>query len=214
MWFAGLGFGERFAHVLDGEERARGMRFMRTDDRLRYASAHALARHVLGGHLRIDPAAIRFEAVCTRCGGPHGKPVVRGSADRVSFSLSHSGDRVVVAATCGIPVGVDVERESAAARALETSELVLATNEREMLARLPEDERARAFLRMWTRKEALLKATGDGLAVAPREVDVSAPVHGEARLYDLDAGEQHVAALAIVHPSPLRVIVRQADELR
>src|SRR5690606_21175696 len=89
------------------------------------------------------------------------------------LSWSHSGDRVVVAVTPGTEVGVDVERIVPHAR--ETAERVLREPERAVLAALPEPRRPAGFVRYWTRKEALLKATGDGLAVPPALLHVTAP---------------------------------------
>jgi len=101
-----------------------------------------------------------------------GRPTV--GAAGISLSVSHSGDDLVVAVAAGQPVGVDVECLRAGpwnllpSQALTPSELATLEHEVGM-------ERDRAFLRFWTRKEALLKAAGVGLAVDPRELEVSGP---------------------------------------
>ena len=89
-------------------------------------------------------------------------------------SLAHAGDRVVVAATDLGPVGVDVELDSCAEFA-GFDAVSLAESERQELAALPSVHRMTGRTQMWVRKEAVLKATGDGLTVDPRRVIVSPP---------------------------------------
>jgi 4'-phosphopantetheinyl transferase len=160
---------ERLLDLLDPAESARWERFRLRPARELFAVAHALARLVVGGHLGVPAADVRFDATCRRCGEPHGKPTVPG----IELSLSHSGDAVVVAVTPTQPVGVDVEQVSASAQ--DVSGLVLSGTERAALDALPDDRRRAGLIRYWTRKEALLKATGDGLLVPLDSVVVSGP---------------------------------------
>lgn len=156
--------------LLDRHERERWERFRRDEARDRYLTAHALARVVLGAHAGLPAAGLRFDRRCARCGRPHGKP---GLIDAdLEFSLSHAGGLVLVAVTRGVPVGVDVERSERGNPPLDRA---LTATERAVLERLPAGARGPAFIRYWTRKEALLKATGDGLSVAPGRLAVSAP---------------------------------------
>ena len=134
--------------LLDGHERARLGRFRRDVDAARYLAAHALTRVVLGVRLGRPPASLVFDRTC-RCGEPHGKPVLAGGP---GFSFTHAGAVVGVAVLDGGPVGLDVEP----VRALPDLE--------GMAAHVGAPAEPAAFFRAWTRKEALLKATGDGLA--------------------------------------------------
>jgi 4'-phosphopantetheinyl transferase len=197
-WAARQSAGEHLAAVLDEGERVRWRRFLQQADRERYLVTHALARLVLGGLTGVWPAALTFEATCVHCGGPHGKPRLPGSG--LEFSLSHSGDRTVVAVTRGVPVGVDVEATIAKANVDTLCRAVLSEHER-----LGPD-RARDLTVYWTRKEAVLKTTGDGLTVSPRDLTVSAPGEPPALvawkgrpevvdLYDLNPGKDHLACL-------------------
>jgi 4'-phosphopantetheinyl transferase len=137
--------------LLDEHERARLVRFRRADDRARYLAAHALARRAVAAVGDTDPAALVIDRTC-RCGEPHGKPSVPGGPE---FSLTHAGDLVGVAVHAR-PVGLDVER------ARPMSDLAgVAAHARSPAEPLPD---AAGFFRLWTRKEALLKATGRGLA--------------------------------------------------
>jgi len=123
-------------------------RFRREVDAARYLAAHALTRVVLGDRLARDPADLVFDRTC-RCGEPHGKPTLAGGP---GFSFTHAGAVVGVAVLDGGPVGLDVEP-------------VRAMPDLDGVARhVGAPAEPAAFFRAWTRKEALLKATGDGLA--------------------------------------------------
>jgi 4'-phosphopantetheinyl transferase len=138
---------------------------------------------------------------------PAGKPESPGSAFRVS--LAHSGDVALVAIASGREVGVDVELLRAGTENWSLSSHALTHSERARLEALPAGRRSGAFLSMWTRKEALLKAVGVGLAVDPQLIEldgqkiVAAPAElGQARdwtLVDLPLSG-HAAALALEGP--------------
>jgi 4'-phosphopantetheinyl transferase len=138
--------------VLDGHERDRLDRFRRPADRARYLAAHALVRLVLAATVGTPAAALAFDRTC-RCGAQHGKPVLPGGP---GFSLTHAGDLVGVAVHPGGAVGLDVEQ----VRELGDLPAMVAhvCSPQESVAD------ADAFFALWTRKEALLKAVGTGLA--------------------------------------------------
>ncbi|MEU2374239.1 4'-phosphopantetheinyl transferase family protein [Streptomyces misionensis] len=150
--------------LLDGEERARAGAFRRARDRDAYVIAHATLRALLGPLLgvRADELPLMREP-CAGCGAPHGRPALR--APGLHFSLSHSGDLVLVA-LAGTPVGVDVEG-LASAEAVRSAQCALHATEVAELARLPAYERPAAFTRTWVRKEAYLKGLGTGLVRDP-----------------------------------------------
>jgi 4'-phosphopantetheinyl transferase len=136
-----------------------------------------------------------------------GKPELKGSDLRVS--LAHSGEVAVVAVTSGREVGVDVEVLRAGTETWSLSSHALTHSESERLEALPVSQRSGAFLWMWTRKEALLKALGVGLALDPRLIELegqkiiaAAPELGQAHdwtLVDLPL-PGHAAALALRGP--------------
>ncbi len=204
--------------LLDGHERRWAQVLRRSRDRERYVVAHALARRLAAAHASIAPERVRFSRACRRCGAEHGKPRAVGEAGGLELSLSHSGDRVVVAIARAVAIGVDVERVDAEKVSDGLIASALDTAERRELERLPRPSRVPGFLRYWSRKEAVLKATGDGLAVAPAAIRVSSPLQPPCvlrgqqalrdawpiRMHDLDAGAGHVAALASVG-APLAV---------
>ena len=214
VWWARPAPGTReLLALLDTDERGRCARFHRDEDRARYLAAHALARLVLAEHLGVPAPALTFHATCRHCGArDHGKPRLGVAGGGLEFSLSHSGARVVLAVARDAAVGVDVERLNAQRDFAALVPAVLSAAEQLALAALPDAERAGAVLRYWTRKEALLKATGYGLGIAPPALTVTAPdappalvawearppLDGAAHLFDLRPGAGHVASLAIL----------------
>jgi len=149
-------------NLLDDAEKRRAERFRFVEDRLAYVAAHALLRLALSAAAGGDPGAWRFEA------GLRGKPrlaAVHGLAD-LRFNLSHTRGMVTVALARGAEVGVDVERRARRGRLdLELAESRFAPEEAESLRALSDDaSRRERFLRLWTLKEAFVKATGRGLS--------------------------------------------------
>lgn len=123
-----------------------------------------MLRRALGERLgRAPQAVVTTRQPCRGCGGPHGRPAVPG--DPVHFSLSHSGDLVMIA-LAEVPVGADVE-EVPGPRTVADVAPALHPAERAELDALAPGERPAAFARCWTRKEAYLKATGAGLTEDP-----------------------------------------------
>ncbi|MFI1033764.1 4'-phosphopantetheinyl transferase family protein [Streptomyces sp. NPDC020951] len=174
---------EGLLNLLDPVERGRHDATVDPADRARFLVGCALSRLLLGELLDVPPAEVPLRRACPRCGGPHGKVRLDardspGAPASYEFSVTHSGALVGVA-VCrggqGAQVGLDVEDadgfvdvENAARTALSGAELAA-------LHALPPAERQPAFLRVWTRKEAVLKALGVGLRVPPSGLEVSAP---------------------------------------
>jgi 4'-phosphopantetheinyl transferase len=150
---------------LDHGERKRAEAFLFPADRRRYRVAHLMLRRVLAGYTRTTPASLRFgRGRCPRCAAA-GKPVLlpasgRGAHTVPSFSLTHSGDMVLIA-VAGRPVGVDVEAD--AAGCVCSLALALHPADAARVAGLGERERHEAIITCWVRAEAVLKATGQGI---------------------------------------------------
>jgi 4'-phosphopantetheinyl transferase len=165
VWHARPGELDGVVAALDGE-MARAKRFLRDDDRRRFLTGRALARSVLGGYLGCPPTEISLAVTAL------GKPYLRrdGGPD-LRFNLSHSGSLVALAVGIGDEVGIDVEAEPPG-NADELVPIVLSGPERRAYEELPPALRGAAFLRCWTRKEALLKASGAGFSSDPRMLTV------------------------------------------
>jgi len=146
--------------LLDASERARAERFHFAADRDAYVAAHALLRTMLSKAAGIAPDAWRFRTA--RGGKPEIDPSL-GCPD-LRFSLSHARGMVACAVGHGDDLGVDVETLDPSLRPLELAPRFLAPSEAALLAGLPPVQRHAAFYRIWTLKEAYLKATGQGIA--------------------------------------------------
>jgi phosphopantetheinyl transferase len=167
------GLPERLRQVLSPPEKNRASRFARPELRDRFEAAHAALRAVLGIHTGVEPESIAFETI------RHGKPVLSPGMRRldVDFSLSHSADIGCIAVSTVGPLGVDVEVRRHAADDRELLGSILSAQEArviEPLLRLNPEYTSEVLLRCWTMKEAVMKASGDGLYVDPPEVRADA----------------------------------------
>jgi len=196
----------RLRRLLAPAETARAARFHFPRDRNRFIAARGRLRTVLAWYLRIPPGEVRFGY------GARGKPFLVGPNEELEFNAADSADLALFAVARRRPVGVDVEftrrpvdEEQIAARFFSPREVAA-------LRSLPAPERRLAFFNCWTRKEAYLKAIGEGLgfgldrftvSLAPDEAPalLETPFDpGEARhwqLYHLEPGHGYVGALAV-----------------
>ncbi|MEV6522783.1 4'-phosphopantetheinyl transferase superfamily protein [Longispora sp. NPDC051575] len=201
----------RAAHVelFSDVERDRHDRFRVASAREQFTVGCAIVRLVLSQLTGTPPEKIELDRECTRCAGPHGKPRLVGSDLR--FSVSHSGDRIGVAFATGVELGLDVERAEGRDRD-GVADAVLTPAELAAWRALPEADRESAFYTYWTRKESVVKATGDGLYAPMAELHVSPPgeaprllaypggVALDAAMVDLDPGAGYAAALTVLGP--------------
>ncbi len=179
--------------LLTAEERARASRFVFDRDRTRFVAGRAAKRVILAGYTGGAPEALLFEL------GPHGKPHLSAGP---AFSYSSSGACGLLAAGGDRPLGVDVERirevldAAALARGVFTPEELAAW-------RTTGGDGCASFLRVWTRKEAILKALGLGLV---GEEHATAELRAEVEVFDLDLDPDHAATLAVMRgPAPTRL---------
>ncbi len=152
--------------LLSAEESERAARFRLAADADRFAAGRGALRVVLGRWLGLAPEAVRFGSL------PNGKPVLAGHAEP-QFNLSHSGEWVLIAVARGRRVGVDVERERDDTDSGEIARRYFSANEADTFNRLPPEAQPEAFFRCWTRKEAYIKARGDGLSFPLDQFDVA-----------------------------------------
>ncbi len=169
--------------MLSPEERVRADRFLFPADGQHFTVARAALREVLGEALGIPPGQV----VLTY--GAHGKPALAGlqAASGLRFNLSHSGARALVGLARGAELGVDLEvlRPMTDRDALVRRFFSVAENE--AYFRLAPAERQQGFFDGWTRKEAVVKALGQGLTFPLRDFDVSLAPGEPARLLRLKA---------------------------
>ena len=165
------------AESLDPGERDRAARRRFEPHRNQYVAAHGALRRVLSAYLGLPAGDIRYAS--QPFGRPQLAPVINpGSLD---FSLSHSGGLAVVAVAGERRVGVDVEELRDLRLEHELAEQTLSAAEWAEWRRYPAEVRTRAFLRLWTRKEACLKVDGRGLRRDLRQVPVGSDMDGGLR---------------------------------
>lgn len=199
---------KKLQQTLSEDERARAERFYFQKDRDRFIVARGLVRSILGRYLDIEPGHVKFAY------GPYGKPALAGESGvhGIHFNLSHSDGLALCAIARGREVGVDLERLRPDFAAREIAERFFSPREVAILLALPENQWPKAFFNCWTRKEAYIKARGEGLTLPLDRFDVSV-VPGEAAallyvsgdpeessrwsLQELVAGPGYVSALAV-----------------
>jgi len=168
----------RRARLLSPDERERMARFRFDVHRNRFALRRAALRVILGRYLGQDPATLAF-----RYSG-RGKPDLepRGTGGALRFNLSDSEDLAILAVTTAGEIGVDVERLRPMRDMDDLARRYFSPAEREEYGALGPERRAEGFYACWTRKEAWLKAKGEGLAVDLRSFDVTLSPGRDARL--------------------------------
>jgi len=199
--------------VLSPAELADVQRRKRRVDAEALAVSRAALRGILATYLGVAPHDVPLERRCHVCGGPHGRPVLRGAAGALHCSLSRARSHAAVAVGRAA-LGVDVERIRALPDLAGVAS-AFAPAEQAALRALPEDERAAAFFTLWARKEAYLKARGEGLTRDLKDFVVSAPREPAALLssaagdaatiamVDLQTPDAALAAaLAVAAPDP------------
>ena len=152
---------DRWLALLDGAEQAQAARFHFAHDRLAYIAAHGLARTMLEAAGGLPAAAWRFVL------GPHGRPEPDPAHARpwLRFNISHTRGLVCCAVAVDHDVGIDVEDLERRPVEPALARRYFAPCEAELVARTPPQGRQEAFLRIWTLKEAFVKATGDGVGL-------------------------------------------------
>lgn len=165
------------AAVLDADERARAARFCFEHDRRHWTRARARLRCLVGAYLGRAPAEVTFAC------GAHGKPELAGPRpEALQFNVSHSAGRALLAFARTARIGVDLERIRPELARDGIAAAAFSAGERAELARLPAAEREAAFFACWSRKEAFVKATGEGIGYGLEAFDVSLAPGAAARL--------------------------------
>lgn len=183
VWLVDMGpAGAAGPWTLIGEERLRLRSFQNPAAARTFGAGRTALRALLGRYLGRPAAAVDLVS------GPHGKPALAGDAPALAFNLSHAGDTLLVALALGndqrVDLGVDLERAPAPEGFRDVARSYFAAAEARGLDALPDAEAGARFLRLWTRKEAVVKAAGLGMSLPPDRVRVSHGA-GDARILDL-----------------------------
>ena len=154
--------------VLEPAEWARALRFRRSADRQRFIAGRGLIKALVAEIAGVKPVHVTVRMQCVHCGSDaHGKPSAIHPAGTQAISIAHSAERVLVAVTTGPQIGVDLEVIDERHYSDGLLDQVEAPLERGTTPRNPA-----AFTRLWAHKEAVLKCTGDGLMVSPKQLTI------------------------------------------
>lgn len=148
---------ERLGRLLSEDETDRAQRFHFDRHRRRYIVSHGFLRRILSGYLAMEPAEINFLVQ------DRGKPYLPLS-DRLLFNMSHSHETALIAVTRDCHIGIDLEHMKRKADVDRLAERFFSKQEYEGIRYLRSDLKTVGFFRLWTLKEACLKATGHGIA--------------------------------------------------
>ena len=196
--------------LLSDTERQAHDRFAKPEDRLLHAAAHTLKRFALATRFGGNPAMWNF------LDGTHGKPRLSNPPDGTDprFNLSHTPGLVAVAVSDGIELGLDVEALDPTHADLDTAHAFAHPTELRLLDPNAPDF-IPAFYRLWTRKEALAKATGLGLSLEVRELIFDDEIQGQWHLMESDVTPQHrLALIAALKNGTPDVVMHRIDCLR
>ena len=193
-----------FLGLFQDEERARWTRYTHETTRRNYLAAHGLLRHMLSELYGGAPEAWRIAI------GAHGKPhLVEASAD-IRFNLTHTNGLVAAAATIGIDLGVDAEDLERPVN-LSISERVFSDTEIAWLNGQPEDRRKAGFLRLWTIKEAYVKAVGHGLGYGLKNISVVFDplrlegIEARCNVHEWQIEQRHLLSLAVARDGEVKL---------
>jgi 4'-phosphopantetheinyl transferase len=195
---------EGMSELLTSDERERMARFRFETDQQNFLFCRSMLRILIASYLGSPPAELRFAY------SAHGKPSLAAPPTGLEFNLSHSAGTVLLAVCQGRRIGVDVERIRHDFKVQEIAQKFFSVAERQALEQ--ETSVHDAFFHCWTRKEAFVKARGEGLSypldsfdvsVSPKREEVTLstrPDSSEARqwrLRSLNFFPGHAAALAM-----------------
>ena len=185
---------KRLTSILSREEEERAARLIVPAASNRFRVARATLRQILSTYTRVAPEQVTFNY------GPHGKPAIQADREPLFFNLSHTTNVGAIAVSRQFKVGVDVEawrpvRAGVAERFFSKSEV-------KALDAFPGEERTAAFFRCWTRKEAVVKAMGDGLSRPLNSFDVTLSEVSQPQIMRIEYDERKSWTLFSFSPHP------------
>lgn len=202
VWAVSLGVTasalEALAASLSSDEMGRAGKFKFEKHRNRFIAGRGVLREILGEYLQAKAVTLRFDC------SANGKPALAAefASAGVHFNLAHSEDMALVAVTRVGPIGVDIECIRPVNEMDELVARFFSARETVLFQRLRPDEKAAAFFNLWTRKEALLKATGEGITRSLSLVEVSFLPGEPARLLAIAGDASRAAEWAVCELSP------------
>ena len=180
---------------LSQEERERAGKFRFENGRFHYIVGRGLLRGLLGRYLNSPPDSLRFAY------GPQGKPHLIDYA-QISFNIAHGQGKLLLGFCRDADLGVDIEQIRLPRRADRVAHRFFAPAEYAAFAAAPPEQQAEVFFNCWTRKEAYIKATGEGLACPLHQFEVSLGVGETAVLHSIRGSAELAAAWSLYSLTP------------
>jgi 4'-phosphopantetheinyl transferase len=189
---------DRLSRLLADDEQARAARFRFDRHRRQYAVGRGALRTLLACYLGIRPELVQFTY------GPRGKPFLAEplAAGGLQFNLSNSDEMALVGLVQGVEIGMDIEYLKPMPDCEQISERFFSQSEREVLRSLPREVKEEGFFNCWTRKEAYLKAVGEGLAAPLDSFDVTLAPGDPPRMLTLEGDAARAARWHFRHFRP------------
>ncbi|HEX7181022.1 MAG TPA: 4'-phosphopantetheinyl transferase superfamily protein [Thermoanaerobaculia bacterium] len=190
---------EQLGRSLSDDEWQRANRFRFEQHRRQYVVGRGALRALLAAYLGSRPEQVRFTY------GPRGKPFLSEPAaaeSRLFFNLSNSSELALVGFVRGAEIGVDVEFMKPMPDLEQIAERFFSLSERETLRALAQEKKPEGFFNCWTRKEAYLKAVGEGLAAPLDSFDVTLAPGEPPRMLTLQGDAERAARWRFRHFHP------------
>jgi 4'-phosphopantetheinyl transferase len=199
---------DRLGAFLSQDERARAARFHIEYLRRRYVIARSCLRTILAFYTHLRPQDLILDTL------PYGKPILGGEqrSSQICFNLAHSHALALAAVTLKRRIGVDLEFQRRLADLSQVASRYFSQDEWEVFRRIEPEQQHAAFYTCWTRKEAFIKAIGDGLSYpldqfsvafapgeSPRILHIKSATQAASRwsMHSLQPGNGYIAALAV-----------------
>jgi 4'-phosphopantetheinyl transferase len=199
VWYASLDSSvRRFAQILSMDEMMRAERFHFERDRKCFIARRGILRTILGRYLSVEPRRVQF------CYEKNGKPALANTFGNrtIRFNLSHSNGFALFAFTRDREIGVDIEHIRDIAEMEQIAERFFSIREHSVFRALPKSEKKEAFFNCWTRKEAFIKAIGEGFSWPLDKFDVSLVPGEPARLLRIEGGSNRAFRWSILELKP------------
>jgi len=191
---------DELAEVLSGDEQERAGRFHFERDRRRFIVARAALRTILGQYEQLEPGRLQFRY------GPQGKPFLADQPEHneLRFNIAHSHELALLGFTRGRELGVDLEYIRPLKDLNQIAARFFSARENATLKKLPSSQKQVAFYTCWTRKEAYIKAIGEGLSMPLDAFDVSLGPDAPAALISVrdDPDEARRWSMQALQPAP------------
>lgn len=195
VWIGGIPDDDTARAVLSDDELARASRFVHDLHRNRYVAGRLALRELLGRYLDLPPSDVCFGY------SEYGKPDL--PEERLRFNVAHSDDLAVIGLTEHDRLGVDVERIRELGDIDRIARSVFSDRELDVIRALSGSSKTQAFFNCWTRKEAFVKAVGEGLSYPLDAFDVTLRPGDEARLLELEGSTARAAAWSLFEVAPM-----------